>query len=77
MREKMKTKKKNIVEKSLTKFQELSIIRKDKRYLIKDEEPIYTLNEFRNFQKFLENMIMLSRHKNIIIKGALLIEKIK
>lgn len=66
---------KKIIEKSITQFQDLQRIRRDKRYLMIDEEEIRSLGEFRKFQNFLNNLIIFSRHRNIKIKGCLIVEK--
>ena len=67
--------KKTIIELSMNNLLIKKIFRKNKRYLCVDERTINSLEEFRNFQRFLEKSIILSRHKNIKIKGALVIEK--
>ena len=67
---------KKIVELSMNNLLIKKIFRKNKRYLCVDERSINSLEEFRNFQRFLEKSIILSRHNNIRIKGALVIEKV-
>lgn len=67
--------KKPIIEKPIDKFQILKRLRKDKRYLIIDEEPLSNYQEFRSFQRFIEKMVIISRHTGIKIYGSLVIER--
>ena len=67
--------KKKLIETNLDKLKEKSIFRKNTRYLIEDDEPIHSISEFREFQKFIQNIIILSRHRGITIKGAIIVEK--
>ena len=69
--------KKKLIRKTITQIQSMKHFRKDKKYIVEDEEQITSLNEFRNFQRFLEKMVILSRHTGIKIRGAITLEREK